>query len=700
MTTYSEKTSVGLLTGAVDADGDLMTVSRINDITISTWPHLLAMPVGTASVTQSGVVSYDDGGSTAGHPSAGATQSNGSFTFRLTDGQDESPEYTATLQLAGLTQSGGTTPTNPVTQISDNGVIWNFGATVEAGQFWNGDWFIVVPSGAVNITSISPASSGGENGAMKNFTMATTAAADTTHGFSSSTGSMPYSSGANDDPGNSGALSVTAGDAVIKCISGGGAISKYRILTVLDTAPPVNAFRPSPYGPGGRTATLSEADVNRSQLQSLVAPAGQLTPSQYRTNYKTSEVALTWLNANHVTRQYSPTGGMLNYGSSMGAQLSQAMLSLHANHSQAEKDPLMVDIIQIGIDILGTVEHITTSAYDRNWIVSTMGFPGSTPGRGFFSAGGNHAWADQAAFAAAVLINDTGLRSLVGSSEPVPNQTWNANDAFFTVGAGDVNRTLNKNGGVGSYSRVWTFESGHVGLPAYGISHGAGAGIGWWGADNDSANIGGSYLDINTQAFFGMGLFLMLCPDGDTVIDVDPIFDMMDRVRAYIEPFNYFYGTDGTNPHLNDANAVTPAEINAWATWRSLAFRPAYSKQPEVMMPPSLSGGGNTITVNQPPVSPNGAAVTRWDIRYRSTGTTSFGQGSGIFSEAEDQEGAGGWSVLNDITWSNGQRAITGLGSGSYRVQVRAHNANGVGPWTSNNPVRTSDTAARGVISI
>ena len=103
MTTYTEKSALSLLTGATDLDGDAISVRRINGAVIASWPHQVVLPEGRVSVTAAGVVTYDDEGDIAGHPPGGQSSANGSFTFTLWDGTDESPTYTCSVQLNGAT---------------------------------------------------------------------------------------------------------------------------------------------------------------------------------------------------------------------------------------------------------------------------------------------------------------------------------------------------------------------------------------------------------------------------------------------------------------------------------------------------------------------------------------------------------------------------------------------------------------------
>ena len=113
MTTYAEKTSLSLLTGASDPDGDPITVRRINGEAI-TWtgaPMAINLPIGAVNVWGDGTVRYDDEGTTAGHPLTGVSTANGSFTFTLWDGQEESPTYTCTIQLTGAELGDVTEPT-------------------------------------------------------------------------------------------------------------------------------------------------------------------------------------------------------------------------------------------------------------------------------------------------------------------------------------------------------------------------------------------------------------------------------------------------------------------------------------------------------------------------------------------------------------------------------------------------------------
>lgn len=112
MTLYSPTTGATLLTGATDADGDTITVRKINGVNIdwATNPQTVTLTVGLVKVWQDGTVRFDDTGLGAGRPAAGASVAAGSFTFTLWDGVDESPAYTATIGLAAPAAADSTDP--------------------------------------------------------------------------------------------------------------------------------------------------------------------------------------------------------------------------------------------------------------------------------------------------------------------------------------------------------------------------------------------------------------------------------------------------------------------------------------------------------------------------------------------------------------------------------------------------------------
>ncbi|RMH50850.1 MAG: hypothetical protein D6686_05295 [Alphaproteobacteria bacterium] len=99
MASYSERNGTTLLTGATDPDGDPVTVATVNGSAANVGVPIPLAGGGLVTVSAAGVVTLDDSGLQP--PPAQMTVAVGSFTFTLTDGQRESPSYTATISVAG-----------------------------------------------------------------------------------------------------------------------------------------------------------------------------------------------------------------------------------------------------------------------------------------------------------------------------------------------------------------------------------------------------------------------------------------------------------------------------------------------------------------------------------------------------------------------------------------------------------------------
>ena len=135
MTVYAEKNSFSLLSGAYDPDGDPIFVYRVNGSVIASWPQTVSLTEGSVSVTQDGVVTYDDGGDTSGHPSSGSSAANGSFTYTIWDGIAESSTYTCSVQLNGSSAADPVDPA-PSTMVPSRASSGNDGIT-EIALTWD-----------------------------------------------------------------------------------------------------------------------------------------------------------------------------------------------------------------------------------------------------------------------------------------------------------------------------------------------------------------------------------------------------------------------------------------------------------------------------------------------------------------------------------------------------------------------------------
>ncbi len=167
----------------------------------------------------------------------------------------------------------GTIPTTPMSSVTFNGVTFNFDRSMPVGFFeYPGEPFVVADQ-AFNITSITPASSNNDNGAMKNPAIPDSGEGTKEQGFDiffsdyppSTVKQTPYASALNVDPGNSGVdIPIALGEkaSIVKSVrnplaTGVGVVfkqaEKYVVLTTLDAAPHTGTCRP---GMSGTTKTI------------------------------------------------------------------------------------------------------------------------------------------------------------------------------------------------------------------------------------------------------------------------------------------------------------------------------------------------------------------------------------------------------------------------------------------------------------
>lgn len=239
------------------------------------------------------------------------------------------------------------------TSATRGSVTWSFSTDLTVGSYANGDQYVVAPSG-VTITGTTPAYelSGGtwhRNGTMIN----PTAGHETVQGFDS-TGPQ-WSEAAN--RADEWPLLVSAGSSIVTAISSETQydrpqLTEFQVLTVVSSAPPANSFRP-PYVGTDKSLSYTKSDLDYTVLRSLSQPnSGANVPTlstvEAYFQYPWFEIETSW-----AAQDLHPTANMPNYGREMAYQLSEGLLSLQLDYSEAEKETLMIRLVQYGIDIYG-----------------------------------------------------------------------------------------------------------------------------------------------------------------------------------------------------------------------------------------------------------------------------------------------------------------------------------------------------------
>lgn len=226
------------------------------------------------------------------------------------------------------------------TQITKNGVTWNFSSAVEYGQFVNGDYWVVAP---VTVSSVSPGWDGTRHGSMLD--------PDTTSGVQGyRTGIYyPFNSGVRVSfplTVSSGIKSLVSTVGLTNIIQGGSAsgVDRASVLTIVSSPPPSGSFRP-PYTAGPKPIR-NVSEVNYGLVPNLSLPSGATLPSL------TNTLKEVWLQHGKVRGDYSssfiPNSNVPGYSRDAAKQVSDISLAMMVDSTN--RTEYINRLIQTGID--------------------------------------------------------------------------------------------------------------------------------------------------------------------------------------------------------------------------------------------------------------------------------------------------------------------------------------------------------------
>ena len=230
------------------------------------------------------------------------------------------------------------------------GITWRFNKKVAVGKFITGDHYVVGP---VTVTSITPAPEGGRNGSMLN------GPTSFQSGYDSRT--IEYSAELTVKP----PVQLRVGQSLISSISlkddeldrppvlaRHGQPQTYlrsaAVLTCMAAPVPPDAFRPS-YS-DTTNAIYRASDLNRELLPSLPRVASTPDPATWERIFERPWIDHTrgWGN-----RQTHPTDNMPEYSRETSRGVSVVSLMLMVDFTPAEKEGLLLSLVQYGIDLWG-----------------------------------------------------------------------------------------------------------------------------------------------------------------------------------------------------------------------------------------------------------------------------------------------------------------------------------------------------------
>lgn len=268
------------------------------------------------------------------------------------------------------------------TSVTQFGITWTFDTNYTVGQYANGDYYVVAPSG-LTIVDIDPASeivASRENcdvngtglgtystNSTINGSMVNPITSNGKHGFDSScTGyQLSYNAGlpagSTLDAGNP--LILAAGSSLVTstsfALAGRRPTNTYvAVLTVVSSAPAANSFRP-PYMGTDKSGTWNVSDINYTPLGSHASVAGE--PSSLTASENAFEKPWIEVLTGSPGRYIHPSGNMPDYGADMSQLVNTAAIMLTTSAYAATRETLAIRLIQYGIDVYGAA---TTGA---NW---------------------------------------------------------------------------------------------------------------------------------------------------------------------------------------------------------------------------------------------------------------------------------------------------------------------------------------------
>jgi hypothetical protein len=237
--------------------------------------------------------------------------------------------------------------------VTIDGITWQFKDSVSVGRFINGDYYVV---GNVTITSVTPKAENGRNGSVLNIPID-----DGISGFDDRVSSDRFRENLRVYP----PIDLKPGDALVSSISvdtinkkpswlrpeekAVSPVKSVSILTCMSEAVPEDAFRPS-YADHNHKKIYRKADLHRDLLPKLKKVNNMPDISEYAEHFRRPWLEICFFHFD------APVDYQVQYGREAGRAVGIATLLLMSDYTVAEKEPLLVNFIQYGIDLWGIVE--------------------------------------------------------------------------------------------------------------------------------------------------------------------------------------------------------------------------------------------------------------------------------------------------------------------------------------------------------
>ncbi|UYV15860.1 SwmB domain-containing protein [Porphyrobacter sp. ULC335] len=500
-------------------------------------------------------------------------------------------------------------------QVSRSGVTFTFGSPRPAGQYANGDWWVLGP---VTITAISPASTlhNGTSGLLtgsgnttppytgrvvhgtminpgnRSFASGGNLANNSTNtlqGWDSlGLGGLPspvYSAPSNVDPGATGtALAVTSG-SVVKFVSrltdlpinNRPAGNDMVVLTVVSDVPAPDAIRPG-VSRQSKATQVRASDFDVSVFKNFAPTANTPTYGQ----------AISWVSRYHETSMpdsinNTRTKGINNhpeYGRDIARNLHSALLCLHlSSFTATQKREILTALAAIADDLVSRAEEGSI----------TLG------------AGGGNSWKVPIIVVCAAALGTRAPASWLAQLAPDKRSIWAENSQIFRVSGYDI--ALPRFTADGRPRSAYTQQM--IGSAEWGEQQ-------MTAPQNSGSNWDALYRDIVNYSLIGGTLAVELTTGAKALWDYPEFWLYMDTVYGRrteggagntVLPFVQEMLTAYRVPKLA-APAIVEAGVKNAAVW--IRFDQALN---ESVSPPAAADF--VVKVNGAPVTVSNASVWR-----------------------------------------------------------------------------------------
>jgi len=260
--------------------------------------------------------------------------------------------------IADATTTG--LPVGHLAGVDRHGITWTFDRPARCGRYVNGDWWVLGP---ISITSIQPASLQDglrvRHGSMRNPSPTSLTQGYDSAMFGNGT-SGRYDANANIalDVSRDQPLALAPGTSLVSTVSHPIAgqlpqVESCAVLTCIAEQPPANAFRP-PYCGTDKLPRWTADDLDMTQFARLEPVAGAPSIRDLIEQFER-----TWLDhlPGYTGRYLHPRKNMPDYDRDLAELVGVGALALQLDMPPGDKRPLVIAMVQLGIDTFGIVQN-------------------------------------------------------------------------------------------------------------------------------------------------------------------------------------------------------------------------------------------------------------------------------------------------------------------------------------------------------